>query len=219
MLANALLALWGIETLAALVVGFRNLHKFPVTSVLLIARSALYVAMAGDWMVWGYANYRMGHLASAWVFRAVTVLMCLESVWLMAQGIPQIRYFAAVTSLLFAAAGITFAAACSELLRGSWIDMALGSNVQQYRNLAIACMLYLVANHWLYERARPTGPLATQHWRAVVVLVAGMMFGYGIEDWGARHRVMYVVVAGQFIVRGGSLGALWIWGSERKGKR
>lgn len=209
--ADILLFLWATETIASAVVGLRALDRFPFTSCCLLVRSALYLSMALDWWLSGPEHYRMGHISSAWIFRGLTVVMALESVWLMAQGIPQVRRFALVTSLLFAGMGILAAMATGGLLHGQWIDVALGNNVAAYRNLAVACMVYLLANHWLYERARPMGTLATQHWRGMIVLVACLMIGYGLEGHGR-----WATVAGQYVVRVGSLAALWIWGRNRK---
>lgn len=205
-LAYLLLSLWGVETIGSFVVGWRVLPRFPLTAMCLLLRAGLYLAMANDWYFSGPEAYRGGHLATAWAFRTLTILICVESVWLMAQGIPQIRRFALASSLLFAAFGILVAMATGGMLRGEWVDVVLGNNVGAYRNLAVACMVYLVANHWLYERAGPMGTLATQHWRGMVVLVAGMMFGYGMEGHGR-----WATVVGQYVVRIGSLMSLAIW--------
>lgn len=215
MLAPILLALWGLETVAGVFVGWRILPKFPLTAMVLLLRSGLYIAMANDWYTDGYESYRFGQLATAWVFRCMTILICLESVWLMAQGIPSVRRFAFATSLLFAGIGILVAMATAGVFRGTWMDVALGNNVGAYRNLAVACVVYLLANHWLYERAKPIGTLATQHWRGAVVLVSCLMIGYGMEDWGGQRRIYELVVAGQFVVRGGSLAALVTWGRKQ----
>lgn len=226
MLATLLLSLWGVETIASLLVSIRTMDKFPLTALILLARTGLYIAMAADWLMLGPDHYRLGHLATAWVFRSMTVLMCLESVWLMAQGIPSVRRFAAAASLLFAGMGIVVAMATSGLFHGTWIDAPLGNNVGAYRNIAMACLVYLVANNGLYERARPLGTLATQHWRGAVVLVSCLMIGYGMEDWGGTRQIAgfavskwvayWLVVAGQFVVRGGSLWALVIWGRKQE---
>lgn len=226
MLATILLSLWGIETIASVFVACRTMDKFPLTALILLARAGLYIAMAADWLMLGPDHYRLGHLATALVFRLMTVLMCLESVWLMAQGIPSVRCFAAVTSLLFAGLGIVVAMATSGLFHGAWIDAPLGNNVAAYRNLTVACVVYLMANHWLYDRAQPWGTLATQHWRGAVVLVSCLMIGYGMEDWGGTRQIAgfaiskwmayWLVVGGQFVVRGGSLWALWIWGRRAR---
>lgn len=210
MLATILLTLWGIETIASTVVGWLILTRYPLTAMVLLMRAGLYIAMANDWYTMGYESYRFGHLATAWAFRAMTILICLESVWLMAQGIPAVRRFALATSLLFAGIGLLVAMATAGMLRGSWMDMALGNNVAAYRTLSVACVVYLLANHWLYERAKPLGTLATQHWRGAVVLVSCLMVGYGMEGHG-----WWATVAGQFVVRGGSLAALVIWGRKQ----
>jgi len=209
MIAPILLSLWGIETLAGAFVGWRILPKFPLTAMVLLIRSGLYIAMANDWYMSGYESYRFGHLATAWAFRAMTVLVCLESVWLMAQGIPSVRRFALATSLLFAGMGVLVAMGTAGLFRGTWMDVALGNNVAAYRTLSVACAVYLLANHWLYERAKPLGTLATQHWRGAVVLVSCLMIGYGMEGHG-----WWMTVAGQFVVRGGSLTSLAIWSKK-----
>lgn len=211
-LANSLLLLWAVETIASGLTAWRILTHYPITAACLFLRTGLYLAMANDWYTMGAEHYRMGHLATAWAFRTMTIMMALESVWLMAQGIPSVRRFALASSIVFAGMGVLAAMGTSGLLRGEWIDSTLGSSVGAYRNLAVGCMVYLVANHWLYERARPMGELASRHWRGMVVLVAGMMIGYGMEGWGGRERVWWVVVVGQFVVRGGSLAALGIWG-------
>lgn len=210
MLAPILLALWGIETVAGFIVVGRALGRFPLTAFVLLARSVIYLAMALGWYTMGYESYRYGHLATAWAFRGMTILICLESVWLMAQGIPSVRRFALATSLLFAGIGVLVAMATAGMLRGTWVDVALGNNVQAYRTLAVACVVYLLANHWLYERAKPMNPLATQHWRGAVVLVSCLMIGYGMEGHG-----WWATVAGQFVVRVGSLAALVIWGRKQ----
>lgn len=172
-LAYLLLILWAVETIASAHVGWRVLHRYPMTAMCLLLRAGLYSYMALDWSRSGPEAYRLGHFATAWAFRTLTVLICVESVWLMAQGIPSVRRFALASSLLFAGIGVLVAMATAGMLRGEWVDVALGNNIGAYRNLAVACMVYLLANHWLYERARPTGELATQHWRGAVVLVAG----------------------------------------------
>lgn len=221
MLAISLLALWGIETAAGAFVGWRILPKFPLTAMVLLLRSGLYIAMAHNWYTDGYESYRFGHLATAWAFRALTVLVCLESVWLMAQGIAATRHFAAATSLIFAGIGILVAMGTAGVFHGTWMDVALGNNVAAYRNLAVACVVYLMANHWMYDREKPTGTLATQHWWGAMVLVSCLMVGQGLEDIGGKRqfagleisKVMadWLIVAGQFVVRGGSLTSLWIW--------
>lgn len=211
MLAPIILALWGIETVAGAVVGWLALGRFPLTAIVLLFRSGVYIAMALGWYTMGYESYRAGHLATAWAFRALTVLVCLESVWLMAQGIAATRHFAAATSLIFAGIGVLVATATAGVFHGTWMDVALGNNVAAYRNLSVACVVYLLANHWMYEREQPAGTLATQHWRGTVVLVSCLMIGYGMEDWGGKRRIYELVVAGQFVVRIGSLGALAIW--------
>lgn len=94
MLATTILTLWGIETVASAVVGWLILTRYPLTAMVLLMRSGLYLAMANDWYTMGYESYRFGHLAIAWAFRSMTILICLESVWLMAQGIPSVRRFA-----------------------------------------------------------------------------------------------------------------------------
>lgn len=209
MLAISLLTLWGIETAAGAFVGWRILPKFPLTAMVLLIRSGLYIAMANNWYADGYESYRFGHLATAWAFRALTVLVCLESVWLMAQGIAATRHFAAATSLIFAGIGVLVAMGTAGLFRGTWLDVSLGNNVAAYRNLAVACVVYLMANHWMYEREQPTGTLATQHWRGAVVLVSCLMIGYGMEGHG-----WWMTVAGQFVVRGGSLTSLATWSKK-----
>lgn len=215
-LATILLILWAVETIASFAVGCRVAYRFPLTSMTLLLRSGMYAVMALDWYTGGPASYRTGHLATAWAFRTLTILVCMESVWLMAQGIPQVRRFALATSLLFAGMGVLVAMVTGGWLHGAWVDRVLGNNVQAYRNLAVGCMVYLVANHWLYSRAKPTGELATQHWRGTVVLVAALMVGYGVEDWGGRNRMVAAVVIGQYVVRVGSLASLWIWGTNKK---
>lgn len=205
-LACILLALWAVETIASAHVGMYTLHRYPLTAMCLLLRTGLYAAMANDWFSSGPAAYRMGHFATAWAFRTLTVLICLESVWLMAQGIPSVRRFALASSLLFAALGIVVAMVTAGLLHGQWIDSTLGNNIGAYRNLAVACMVYLTMNHWLYEKQRPAGELATRHWRGTVVLVAGLMIGYGLEGHGR-----WATAVGQYIVRIGSLVSLVIW--------
>lgn len=210
-LAYLLLSLWAVETIGSFIVGGRTLTRFPLTSMCLLIRAGLYADMANDWYFSGPEAYRAGHLATAWAFRTLTILTCVESVWLMAQGVPSVRRFALATSLLFAGMGVLVAMATSGMLHGEWVDSTLGGNVGTYRNLAVGCMVYLVANHWLYEKQRPTGELATRHWRGAVVLVAGLMVGYGLEGHGR-----WATVAGQYLVRVGSLAALFIWGGKSK---
>lgn len=206
-LAYLLLVLWSVETIGSFAVAFRAFYRFPLTSMCLLIRSGLYAILAIDWYTHGPDAYHAEHLATAWAFRVLTILTCMESVWLMAQGIPRVRWFALASSLLFAGMGVLVAMATGGMLRGEWVDAHLGNNVAAYRNLSVGCMVYLVANHWLYERARPMGELATQHWRGAVVLVAGLMVGYWLEGHG-----QWATVTGQYVVRLGSLAALLIWG-------
>lgn len=206
-LANLLLLLWAVETIGSFVVGWKVLQRYPLTGMCLLLRSGLYATMALDWYTQGPAAYYAGHMATAWAFRVLTVLMAMESVWLMAQGIPQVRRFALASSLLFAGMGVLVAMSTAGMIRGQWVDSTLGNNVAAYRNLAVACMVYLVVNHWLYEKQRPTGELATMHWRGAVVLVACLMIGYGMMGHGR-----WATVAGQYVVRIGSLASLVIWG-------
>lgn len=205
-LANLLLLLWAAETIGSFAVASRAFYRFPLTAMCLLLRAGLYATMALDWYTQGPEAYRTGHLATAGAFRTLTILICVESVWLMAQGIPQVRRFALASSLLFAALGVLVAMGTAGILRGHWVDVVLGNNVAAYRNLAVGCMVYLVANHWLYEKQRPTGELATRHWRGAVVLVYCLMIGYGIMGHGR-----WATVAGQYVVRIGSLMALVIW--------
>lgn len=185
---------------------WRRRTSYPITTAAIMARSTIYLLSLIDYYCGSFLDYRAGVIGTRMILRLLVAGICVESVWLMAQGIPQVRRFALASSLVFAALGVVAGVVGGGLLKGTWMDVQVGVGVDAWTALSIGCLAYLMLNHWLYSRAKPMGGVAERHWRGAITLVATLMIGYGLIGRGVELGQV-----GQVVVRVGSLASLVIW--------
>lgn len=194
--------LLALECLLALRLFHTRIRDYPITCIVQLAVAGLYAALMLDFYTDGPLAYRGGVEATRPLFRAAMAIVAAESVMLMAQGIPNVRWFAAATSMVFA--GLTGMA----MLAGE--RLVPGTVGTKWSFLwSMGCVLYLVANHWLYQRARPLNPLAARHAMGAMIMMLATAVALGLAAWSGGRGVLAVL--GHVVGRVGPIVGLCVW--------
>lgn len=198
--------LWLVEAILTLTFCLRVGHRYPITSHIQVSAVAVYGLLACSWWQEGISGYLTSVEASRPLFRLLNTALCIESVLLMARGIPRVRYFAAVTSMVFAGLSAMVFLAGAKLIPAA-------PGLRDSTSWAMACVVYLVANYWLYSRGGQMDETAERH--AIGAMV--MMFSTAVSFWLASidGRGGWIGDTGQVVGRVGPIVALSIW--MRKG--
>jgi len=191
-----------VECLLCLVLFHRRYRDYPLTCCTMLFVAGLYAMLLTTFYTEGTYAYIGGHIAMTPFFRAAAAILCAESVMLMAQGIPQVRWFAAASSLVFA--GVT---GCALLIADRIVP---GTGHTRWGVLwSMACVVYLAANHWLYSRGGPLNPLAGRHAIGAMVMMFATASALGLSEWSGGRGGWAVI--GHVVGRVGPLVAISVW--------
>lgn len=196
--------LLGFECILALALFHRRIHEYPITCMVQVIVAGLYGMLMIEYF--GRGPWAYYHAVYAWwpVFSLASAIVCIESVWLMAQGIPNVRWFAAATSLVFAVLSGLAMLAAEQIVPGTRLKWPM---LWPFGTLA-----YLTLNRWLYQRGKPLNPLAARHALGAVFLIGGTVAALGLAAWsrGLPERE-WMRVAGQIVGRAGPIVGLLVW--------
>lgn len=198
------------ESLLYLALFHRRFKDYPLTCIAMLFVAGLYSLLGIEYWTHGALAYREAVGFTRPLFRSATAIMCTESVLLMAQGIPNVRMFAAATSMVFA--GLTAAAmlAADAVMPGSG-----GAKVSVVWSMG--GVMYLMGNYWLYSRGRPMNPLAADHALGAMVMMFATAAALGLGE--AAHGRGWMAMLGHLVGRVGPIVAVWIWMGRGKGIR
>lgn len=201
MIRAAVFSLLGLESTLCLAM-LRRSAVYPITAATMAA-----IAMAYGWLSWvrytsGARAYYAAVDSSRWVFMLAAAAVAIESVRLMARRLHA-SHFALATSILFAALSAV-AAWCAG--RNLEPGTAWFGREQEW---AIACVLFVAANHWFHRRAGPLPPDADRHAAGTLAMFAGNAIAFLIL--GEGRGVYWAEVAGLLIQRLGPIVGLSVW--------
>ena len=194
--------LLALECLLALRLFHLRIRDYPLTCIVQLAVAGLYTALMIDFYADGPLAYRGGVEFTRPLFRAATAIVAAESVMLMAQGIPNVRWFAADTSMVFVVLTGMAMLAGERLVPGT-------AGTKWSFLWSMGCVVYLVANHWLYTRGRPLNPLAGRHALGAMVMMASTAVALGLAAWSEGRGAWAVL--GHVVGRVGPIAGLIWW--------
>lgn len=191
-----------IECLLYLILFHRRIRDYPMTCCIMLFVAGLYAMLLVTFYTEGVLAYIAGYNAMLPLFRAATAILCAESVMLMAQGIPNARWFATASSIVFA--GLT---GCALLIADRIVP---GTGHTRWGVLwSMACVVYLIANYWLYSRGGPLNPLAGRHAHGAMVMMLSTVAALGMSE-GSGGRGAWAIL-GHVVGRVGPIVAIGSW--------
>lgn len=180
----------------------RRRAEYPITTAAMLAVAAGYGYLSWVRFSQGAWPYYHAVESSRWIYMLASATVVLESVRLMARRL-QAPNFALATSILFAGLSGCAAWGAGHGLRTS------SAGFTREQEWAIACVLFLVANHWLHRRAGELPPLAARHAMGAMVMLTGNATAFLLL--GECRGVYWAEVAGLLVQRLGPMAGLIIW--------
>ncbi len=190
MIRTIVFSLLAVESVLCVALWIRRRHLYPLAAWAMAATAAAYVWLS--WVRWhsGAFAYRDAVESSRWLFMLVSSAVCVQAVALLCHGN---RWFAAATSVLFAAASVAAAWATPGPISRAW---------------SVGCVVYLASNYWLYTR-QPQPETARRYAHGAMLMVAGNAAALAIM--GEWRGVWTAEAAGLVLQRLAPIAALVWW--------
>lgn len=203
MIRTAVFSLLAVESALCLLLQRRR-RDYPITTTAMLAAVLLYGVLSAIRYAYGAWAYHDAVGSSRWITMVITAAICIESVVLMARTIPGARKFAIATSIMFAGASVVVAAIGTSVTTPGG---APGYTAAQ--GWSMGCVVYLIANYWLYTRRCALPAMVRIHAYGAMVTMAANAAAMMMMSEG---RGVYVAEAvGLALQRVGPIAALIIW--------
>jgi hypothetical protein len=203
MIRTVVFSLLAVESTLCLLLQRRR-RDYPITAAAMLAAALLYGALSAIRYAYGAWAYHDAVGSSRWITMVITAAICIESVILMARTIPGARKFAIATSIIFAGASVVVAAISASITAPGGAPGYMAA-----QGWSMGCVVYLMANYWLYTRRGALPAMVRIHAYGAMVTMAANATAMVMMSEG---RGVYVAeAAGLVLQRVGPIAALLTW--------